>query len=425
MKSNWKKIKLADLVNINPRRSVKKGTIVPFIAMTDLVEGARDIPTKTEKEFGSGTKFIDGDTLFARITPCLENGKTALVSGLGTGVIAAGSTEFIVLNPKNIDTDKYFIYYLARLPELRAYAEKKMEGTSGRQRVSAQALGDFELSLPPPDIRRAIGQFLANIDDKIEANTRMNHTLEKIAQRIFKSWFIDFDPVKANAEGVPFGGLSPDIQSLFPSEFVESEMGLIPKGWEVSTIGKEFDVTMGQSPPGSSYNETGEGTLFFQGRRDFGFRYPSERVYTNAPKRLAKAGDTLLSVRAPVGDVNKALKDCCIGRGVGALRHKSGCESYTYYSALRLRTIFESYDKEGTVFGSINQTDLKSLSVIAPNEEVLRAFNSVIAPLDKRITINTHQINSLTKLRDKLLPKLLSGSIEINDDIEEQIAEAS
>lgn len=225
--SEWKLTKLNEFVNINPRRSVKKGAVVPFIAMTELVEGARDIPNKSEKAFGSGTKFIDGDTLFARITPCLENGKTALVTGLGDNVIGAGSTEFIVLNPKNLNTDKNFIYYLARLPELRAYAEKKMEGTSGRQRVSAQALGEFEFMLPPPDIRKSIGQFLANLDDKIDANTLMNQILEKIAQRIFKSWFIDFDPVKANAEGVPFADLSPDIQSLFPSEFVESEMGLI------------------------------------------------------------------------------------------------------------------------------------------------------------------------------------------------------
>jgi type I restriction enzyme S subunit len=296
---------------------------------------------------------------------------------------------------------------------------ERVAGGAAYPAYKSSDISDSFISLPPPDELKLIADIARDFNKQIKNNTQMNQTLEKIAQRIFKSWFIDFDPVKANAEGLPFAGLSPDIQSLFPSEFIESEMGLIPKGWEASTVGAEFDVTMGQSPPGSSYNESGEGNLFFQGRRDFGFRYPSERVFTNSPKRKANAGDTLLSVRAPVGDVNKALKDCCIGRGVGALRHKSGCESYTYYSAKKLKTIFDSYDREGTVFGSINQTDLKSLSLVAPNKDILEAFNKTVAPLDEKITVNTQQINSLTRIRDRILPKLLSGSIEIKQKLDE------
>ena len=138
----------------------------------------------------------------------------------------------------------------------------------------------------------------------------MNETLEATARAIFKSWFVDFDPVRAKAEGGD-PGLPDDVAALFPDSFEDSELGEIPMGWNPSNIGlAEFDLTMGQSPPGETYNETGNGLPFFQGRRDFGFRYPSNRVYCAAPQRLADHGDTLVSVRAPVGDVNMAMERC-------------------------------------------------------------------------------------------------------------------
>lgn len=318
---------------------------------------------------------------------------------------------------------KDYLYFLLRTNEYRHEVMASSTGTSVKHTSPTKIL-NFSFKLPPIEYQNDVAKRLLSFESKISNNTAMNSILEKIAQRIFKSWFVDFDPVKANAEGVTFDGLSPEIQSLFPNEFEESELGMIPKDWSASNIGKEFDVVMGQSPPGSSYNETGEGTLFFQGRRDFGFRYPAERVFTNAPKRLAKAGDTLLSVRAPVGDVNKALRDCCVGRGVGALRHKSGCESFTYYASKRLRNIFDNFDGEGTVFGSINQTELKALKIIAPSNEVMKKFNEIATPLDERIKVNTEQINSLTKIRDKLLPRLISGKITIQK-AEELLEEAS
>lgn len=411
MKSEWKQKKLSDFVNINPRRSVKKGTIVPFIAMTDLVEGARDIPTKTEKEFGSGTKFIDGDTLFARITPCLENGKTALVSGLGASVIAAGSTEFIVLNPKNIDTDKYFIYYLARLPELRAYAEKKMEGTSGRQRVSAQALGDFELPLPPPDVRRTIGQFLANIDDKIDANTQMNLTLEKIAQRIFKSWFIDFDPVKANAEGIPFDGLSPEIQSLFPSEFVESEMGLIPKGWEYKTLGDVSNCFDSKRVPLSkTKREERKGIYPYYGATSL-MGYVDDYIFDGVYLLLGEDGSVIKDDKTPF--LQYVWGKVWVNNHAHVLQGKDGVSTEQLMIHLQRTNVSEFIT--GAVQLKINQSNMNRMPFLKATKEINDAFQNLINPLYEKIRANKEQIESLTKLRDRLLPKLLSGSIEIKE----------
>ena len=171
---------------------------------------------------------------------------------------------------------------------------------------------------------------------------------------------------------------------------------------------------MGQSPPGSTYNEEKNGMPFFQGRRDFGWRYPTQRVYCTAPKRLAEKSDTLLSVRAPVGDVNKAISDCCIGRGLAALLHKSGCEAYTYYTIKRLELHFENFDTEGTVFGSINQKDLKAITLIKPKVVVVKQFSQLADTLDRQILNLENQTFNLSLLRDTLLPKLLSGDLPVN-----------
>lgn len=201
---------------------------------------------------------------------------------------------------------------------------------------------------------------------------------------------------------------------LFPAVMQDSELGDIPEGWKPSSVGSEFDVIMGQSPPGDTYNEDGKGEPFFQGRRDFGWRYPENRVYCTQPNRIAKKGDTLLSVRAPVGDINKATSDCCIGRGIAALRHKSGCEAYTYYSIMNLSRNFKSFDSEGTVFGSINQKDLKALKVLKPPSSIVEVFTHAAGVMDQHILNFDIQTRILSQLRDTLLPKLLSGELFVD-----------
>ena len=240
----------------------------------------------------------------------------------------------------------------------------------------------------------------------------MSRTLEKMAAAIFKSWFIDFAPVHAKAEGRD-PGLPAEVSDLFPSSFEDSELGPIPKGWACSTVGDEFNLTMGQSPPGDTYNEAREGVPFFQGRRDFGFRFPTNRVYCTAPTRYAARGDTLMSVRAPVGDVNMAIDRCSIGRGVAAARHKSTSIFYTYYAFRSLRERFEVYNGEGTVFGSISQKDLRAIPWLAPDDVVVSRFDQVVGPIDQRVEINEVQNRRLAGLRDSLLPKLMSGDIEL------------
>jgi type I restriction enzyme, S subunit len=223
------------------------------------------------------------------------------------------------------------------------------------------------------DEQRAIAHILGAFDDKIELNRRMSQTLEATARAIFDSWFVDFDPVRAKSEGRDSGPPG-HIADLFPKSFEGSRLGGIPNGWHVGSVDDEFDLLMGQSPPGETYNESGDGLPFFQGRADFGFRYPTRRVYCSAPTRLAKAGNTLVSVRAPVGDINMAFEECAIGRGVAAVLHKTGSRSYTYQFMHSLAAVFARFEADGTVFGFIGKKDFHSIACIVPPPPLARVL---------------------------------------------------
>ena len=272
----------------------------------------------------------------------------------------------------------------------------------------------LDLDVPPFDEQRAIGHILGTLDDKIELNRRMNKTLEKMAQAIFKSWFIDFDPVRAKTEGRD-PGLPKHIVDLFPDCIEASDLANIPAGWRMGMLDEEFNITMGQSPPGDTYNEIGDGLPFFQGRADFGFRFPNRRVYCSAPTRIADKDDTLVSVRAPVGDINMAEERCGIGRGVAGVRHKTGARSYTYYAMRALEERFARFEAEGTVFGSINKNDFHNLVSVTPPPDLVVYFEGVIGLLDDKIETNENQSCTLVALRDTMLPKLISGELRIPD----------
>ena len=242
-----------------------------------------------------------------------------------------------------------------------------------------------------------------------------------MARALFKSWFVDFEPVRAKMEGQDTG-LPPDVAALFPNRLVESELGEIPEGWEVKVLGECFNLTMGQSPPGSTYNDDGDGLPFFQGKTDFSFRYPENRKFCTAPTRIAQPEDTLISVRAPVGDINMVWERCCIGRGLAALRHKSGSSSFTYYSAWAIQREIQQYEHTGTVFGAINKKQFESLKTIEPMPELAEKFGSIVLSWDKYIRSNTEESRTLAALRDTLLPKLISGEMRVNMRDEESEA---
>jgi hypothetical protein len=310
MTGKWRELTFSEAVFINPPVRLERGCHYPFVDMSAVSPEFRCAYANEEREFsGSGSRFQHGDVLMARITPCLENGKIARFCASESSQVAHGSTEFIVIRGRPSVTHTDFAYYLTLWEEVRGYAISHMTGTSGRQRVPTDSFDHLTVPIPPLPEQRAIAHILGTLDDKIELNRRMSETLEQMARALFKAWFVDFEPVRAKMEGrwrrgESLPGLPAHLYDLFPDRLVDSELGEIPEGWGVGTVDEEFDLTMGQSPPGDTYNEIGDGVPFYQGSSDFGFRFPTCRMYCTAPTRLAKAGDTLVSVRASVGDIN-------------------------------------------------------------------------------------------------------------------------
>lgn len=185
--------------------------------------------------------------------------------------------------------------------------------------------------------------------------------------------------------------------------------------WTEGSLSDIANITMGQSPSGSSYNEDGVGTIFFQGRAEFGFRFPAIRLYTTEPKRMARANDTIMSVRAPVGDLNLAHTDCCIGRGLAAIHSKFNHQSFLLYTMLSLRKQLDVFNGEGTVFGSITRNSLNDMSISIPANETIEKFEKLVVPMDATIRNNYDENCRLQSLRDSLLPRLMSGDLDVSN----------
>lgn len=446
MSCNWPMVSLKEagvtLIDCDHKTPKAQNQGLPYVGIPQLkdgcisLEGVRLISEDDFHHWRRKAKPQPNDVILSR--RC-NPGESAYVP---EGLEVALGQNLVLLRSDGNTVYPPFLRWLTRGPHWWSQVSTFINVGAVFDSLKCADIPKFEVPLPPYRVQRNIANALAALDNKIQLNHRINETLEQIAQALFNSWFVDFEPVRAKIAALAAGGSEEDallaamsaisgkdavhlaqMQSeqpqqyaelrataeLFPSAMQESELGEIPEGWSPSTVGHEFDVTMGQSPPGDTYNEEGNGVPFFQGRRDFGERFPSNRVYCSAPKRMANEGDTLLSVRAPVGDTNIARFNCCIGRGLAAIRHKSSCSSFTYYSIIYLGQKLSSYDSEGTVFGSINQKNLKALPVLAPPKIMLKEFNNIVSRLDESIKTNSEQALMLAETRDTLLPKLLSG----------------
>ena len=337
----------------------------------------------------------DGDLLFARRSFVLEgSGKCSLV------VQPSENTTFessiIRARPKPEWTDPHFYYYLFRSPQGRALI------SSIATRTAVSGIRGSELALlkvpkPPLPTQRKIAAVLSVYDDLIENNTRRIKILEEMAGAIYREWFIEF---------------------RFPGheqvEMVESGLGLIPQGWEVKQLGEMCHVIMGLSPKSEFYNETGDGLPFHQGVTDFGERFPTDRVYCTIQKRVAEADDILFSVRAPVGRINIANKKVVIGRGLSAIRSKNGNQTFLLQ---QLKDRFQEEDTmgSGAIFNAIRKTDLLGIPLLTPTESVIDKFEEIVNLIFAELANLTLKNANLRQTRDLLLPKLISGEIDVSE----------
>ena len=424
--TEWRDVKLSDLI------SIKHGYAFKGEFFSEE-ETSYILVTPGNFNIGGGFKsdkfkwyngeipidyILKKDDLIVTMTDLSKNGDTlgysALVPELN-GKMLLHNQRIGLVEIKSQKIDKLFLYWLMRTSVYQKSIVNTASGSTVKH-TSPDRICQFSFSRPPLDIQRKIAGILGALDDKIEVLREQNKTLEQMAQAVFQSWFVDFDIVRAKAAGLPAADIckkyhiTPDIYDLFPSAFSADNL---PLGWEKKKLRDEFKITMGQSPSGDTYNEEKNGIPFFQGRRDFGFRYPMKRVYCTSPTRFAEKGDVLVSVRAPVGDLNIANFKCCIGRGVAAVHHYTDSTAYAFYHLKNLSNDFDVFNGDGTVFGCIGKDGFLNLNFISCPQETLVKLLPHLDLFENKIYENSKQIRTLEQTRDTLLPQLISGNIEV------------
>lgn len=381
--SEWKQVTIGDLCDTISETYPRKDDEVVLINTSDVLNGKvlnhELVPNENLRGQFKKT-FKKEDILYSEIRPA--NKRFAYIDFEDTSRYIA-STKLMVLRPRKDKVEPRYLFNLITSPNMLGEMQYLAETRSGTfpQITFSSELAPAPVMLPDRDTQNKIVSFLDAIRGKIDENEKINKNLQEQAQAIYDEMFT------ANADSAWTDGVLSDIA----------------------------EITMGQSPKGDTYNETGDGTVFFQGRAEFGFRFPTHRLYTTDPKRMAQVNDVLLSVRAPVGDLNVAYESCCIGRGLGAIHSKNDRQSFVLYTMFALRQKLDMFNGEGTVFGSINRDSLNSMEISIPSTELIDHFEETVAPMDAAIRNNYDEICRLTSIRDSLLPRLISGEIDVSD----------
>jgi len=419
-RSECRSMPFSEAVLVNPPVQLQRGTEYPFVDMAAVDPGIRWVYAESQRTHsGGGSRFQDGDTLMARITPCLENGKIARYRALGGVAAAHGSTEFIVIRGRPGVTDNEFAYYLTQSPALRDYSVSQMTGTSGRQRVPTAALDHIDVALPPLPEQRGIAHILGALDDKIELNRRMNETLEQMARAIFQDWFVDFGPVRAKLEGrEPY--LPPELWGLFPDRLVDSELGEIPEGWKVKALGEVSNLnpeswSRTNCPVHVEYVDLANTKWGVIGStQHFAWKDAPSRA-----KRVLRTGDTIVgTVRPGNGSYSLIGNDGLTGStGFAVLRPSCpGFRELVYLSATTLDNIERlAHRADGAAYPAVRPEIVSETEVAIPTDEsrVLKWFSQTVGSILNKTESAKAESRVLAAQRDALLPKLVSGEVRV------------
>lgn len=409
MPSDWVETRLGEIAEINPSESLAKGKIAKCVPMDCIYSFTRQISRFEEKEFNGGMKFRNGDTLLARITPCLENGKTAYVDFLDKNEIGFGSTEYIVIREKKGFSDKKFLYYWAISPRFREIAIKAMTGTSGRQRVQIDVLMNKDFLLPPLPEQKAIASVLSAFDDKIELLREENKTLEEMGQTIFQEWCQPLNPLKGTSE-LPLQGAG----------------GLLPVGWRVGKLGEVCNLKSGFAFGGDDFVEKsntmvlkikdlkGNGIVDLS---DASFVKDEVKNLERVQYFKLKIGDIVLAMSGnttgKIGVIPNLEEELFLNQRVG----KFFIDDEKYKTFIYFFLMSGNYEEKilamgyGSAQPNINPTQIENIDIIYPDNETLENFINATNPIFTKILDNLHQIQSLARSRDELLPRLMSGEV--------------
>lgn len=388
--AKWFPKRLDEIVEFNPRETIKKGVIAKKIAMDKLQPFCRDITEFELESFSGGTKFRNGDTIMARITPCLENGKTAKVNILDDGEVGFGSTEYIVFRAREgVDAD--FIYYLISSPLVREPAIKSMVGSSGRQRVQTDVVQGITVMVPTLEEQEAIAGILKLLDDKIAVNRKINHNLEQQVQSYFQELFVD--------------NVAPEWITGTISDF-----GAVVGGSTPSKAKPEYYTKSGIAwitPKDLSINKS---KFISHGENDI-----TDLGLKNSSATIMPKGTVLFSSRAPIGYIAIAAGEVTTNQGFKSIVPKLEIgTAFVYFFLKRNLSIIEGM-ASGSTFKEVSGSTMKNIPAVIPDNETLAKFNDFCAPIFAQQQVLEEQNQSLVILRDNLLPKLMSGEVDVSD----------
>lgn len=394
----WKEVLLSEFLEFNPKRTIKKNEVARKITMDLLIPHSKQIYSFKYEPYTGGAKFSNGDTIMARITPCLENGKHAYVSCLNEGEIAYGSTEYIVLCGKNGVSDNEFVYYLSHTPQFVNTAIKSMVGSSGRQRAQVPVLENLIMPVPVNlSDQRKIAGILSALDAKIENNNKINANLEAQAQALFKSWFVDFTPFK-------------------DQPFIDSELGPIPQGWKVGKLG---DIALQSTEKVLTRNDVKVLSPITTGKLVLSEEYFTKQVFSKSIRnyKIVKQGAFAYNpARVNIGSLgmNEFKFDGCVSPVYVVFECLKG---YSFFFDLFRKTEFFKQAVISFAIGGVRQTlnysDFALIDATIPPLNIVQSFNEIYLHLKKKISINEKENQRLAALRDTLLPKLMSGEIKL------------
>lgn len=394
MKYNWSTKKLSEIAYINPKECISKGIIAKKVPMDKLEPFCRDISEFVFEEYRGGAKFRNGDTIMARITPCLENGKIAKVSILNDEEIGFGSTEYTVFRAIDGISDADFLYYLICSPLVRNPAIKSMVGSSGRQRVQTDVVANLNIWLPPIEEQREIGCLLKTLDDKIWLNNKINNNLEQQAQAIFKSWFVDFEPFN----------------------------GEMPHDWIASRLGDIASIkTISFSPVKNPDAQLEHYSIPAYDEQKYPVFESAAGVKSN--KYILSKNSVMISKLNP--DTKRVWRPMCLSELAVSSTEFIIFEAFNpayrdFVFSIIDSVAFSDWMCAHTT-GSTNSRQRTAPSatlefqVALPDEKVITDFCAIVTPMYDTIAANICENQKLAQLRDSILPKLMSGELDVTD----------
>lgn len=394
----WEKVKLGELYEVHnglSKGSKFFGEGFPFLSFSVVFNNyfipdeLTDLVRSTEKEQNSYS-IRRGDVFVTRTSETSDElGMSCVALKDYPNATYNGFTKRMrPIHPERV-LPEYVGYYM-RMPSFRAEFQAFSTMTTRASLRNEDLLG-LEIVLPPLPVQKKIASILSNYDNLIENNQKQIKLLEEAAQRLYREWFVDL---------------------RFPGHETVNVVDGAPDGWKRQQLSDFADIVMGQSPKSEFFNEIGEGLPFHQGVGSYGTRFVKDGTFSTSYTRIAEAGSLLFSVRAPVGRLNFTKNKIVIGRGLAAINQKNGAQSFLYYM---LKDYFFKDDMigNGSIFASISKNELFGLKFSIPADDVIMKFQKIVSDIDIKIEKLDSQIELLIEARDRLLPKLMSGELEV------------